>query len=69
MKAPDEPPRTRLPQAIPSPLPAATVYLPAPGIPLPPLDESHWRFVFQRADPAADDELETDEQGRCADHE
>lgn len=54
MKAPEEPPPTPLPRPLPVPLPAPHVYLPAPGIPLPPLDESHWRFVFQRAAPEDD---------------
>jgi hypothetical protein len=43
-----------------SPLPSLSHYVPTPGLPLPPLDESHWRFVFQRDLPEDEDE-ETEE--------
>jgi hypothetical protein len=59
MTCPADPPRVPIPLLLPAaiPLPEAGPLPPAAGLPVPPLDESHWRFVFQ------DDPDELDEEG------
>ena len=49
MTCPDDPPRSPIPLLLPLPLvlPEVGPLVPAIGAPLPPPDESHWRFVFQ----------------------
>jgi hypothetical protein len=60
MTRPDDLPPTPIPLSPISPPPGLPSYLPAQGLPLPPLDESHWRFVFQLAMP---EEEEFEEEG------
>jgi hypothetical protein len=49
MTCPEDPPPppSSLPLVAPIPWPETGPLLPTVGVPLPPLDESHWRFVFQ----------------------
>ena len=50
MTCPDDPPPppSSLPLPVPIPLPQVGSLPPTLGVPLPPpLDEAHWRFVFQ----------------------
>jgi hypothetical protein len=46
MTRPEDPHHLPIPLLPEFPLPAVGPLPPAAGLPLPPLDESHWSFVF-----------------------
>jgi hypothetical protein len=63
MTCPDDPPPLPIPLLpVPIVLPEAGPLIPAVGAPLPPLDESHWRFVFQDDPDFPEDQEDADEE-------